>query len=81
MATYLAEGKFYETDWGVLNVSVAGIKLQSKDVFPYLPANAKYVAMPKGFLPLYFLTPLIAPHLIAASLPGLENFSIYLLER
>jgi hypothetical protein len=81
VATYLAEGKFYETDWGVLNVSVAGIKLQSEDVFPYLPANAKYVAMPKGFLPLYFLTPLIAPHLIAANLPGLENFSVYLLER
>jgi hypothetical protein len=81
VATYLAEGKFYETDWGVLNLAVAGQSLHRQDVFRYLPTQAKYLAVPKGFLPLYFLTPLIAPHLIPADLPGLANFSVYLLER
>jgi hypothetical protein len=81
VATYLAEGKFYETDWGVLNLAVAGQSLRREDVFRYLPAQATYLAVPKGFLPLYFLTPLIAPHLIAAQVPGLENFSVYRLER
>lgn len=81
VATYLAEGKFYETDWGVLNLAVAGQQLRREDIFRNLPSGAKYLAVPKGFLPLYFLTPLIAPHLVPANLPGLENFSVYILER
>jgi hypothetical protein len=81
VATYLAEGKFYETDWGILNLAVAGQSLRREDVFRYLPTQAEYLAVPKGFLPLYFLTPLITPHLIAAQVPGLENFSVYRLER
>ena len=81
VATYLAEGKFYETDWGVLNLAVAGQSPKREDVFRYLPSEAKYLAVPKDFLPPYYLFPLITPHLIHAKVAGLENFSVYLLER
>jgi hypothetical protein len=81
VATYLVEGKFYETDWGVLNLAVAGQSPKREDVFRYLPSEAKYLAVPKDFLPPYYLFPLITPHLIHAKVAGLENFSVYLLER
>ncbi len=81
VATYLAEGRLYETDWGVLNLTVAGQALNRQDVLRYLPPDAKYLAVPRGIVQPEYLYPFFSPHRIPAKVPGLENFWVYLLER
>ena len=81
MAVYLAEGKLYETDWGVMNPDLAGHPLSRQDIFRYLPDEARYIASPRDFAWVDHLSPHVAPHYIQVDLPGLEDFSVYRLEK
>jgi hypothetical protein len=81
MAVYLAEGKLYETDWGVMNPDLAGHPLGRQDIFRYLPDGARYIASPRDFAWVDHLSSHVAPHYIQVDLPGLEDFSVYRLER
>jgi hypothetical protein len=81
IGTYLAEHRFYGSDWGVLNLSLAGQPLQRRDLLRYIPAEAKYVALPNSYGLMDYLLPFYAPHRISVQIPGLKNFSVFALER
>jgi hypothetical protein len=81
MAVYLAEGKLYETDWGVMNPDLAGRSPSREEIFRYLPSGARYIASPRDFPGVDHLSPHVAPHYVPVNVPGLEDFWVYRLEK
>ncbi len=83
IAIYLAEHKFYTTEWGVLNLEFARQRFSREEILKFIPANAQYVAIPRDYITddSGAVIPYVAPHQVEASVPSLENFLLYRIER
>jgi hypothetical protein len=81
MAVYFAERKFYETDWGVMIVSIVGRPPSRAEVLQHLPRAARYIALPRDFETAGAVMPFVAPHRQLTSPPQLDRFYVYALER
>jgi hypothetical protein len=81
IGVYLAEKKFYEAEWGVMNLTMSGQPLLREDALRYLPPQAKYFAVPKPFGVPEYLVPFFIPHRIPAHVAGLDNFLVFVIER
>jgi len=80
LSQYLAEGRFYHSDWGVGNYLEARIPLAADAIWKYTPPRALYVAYPSA-APGYYLLPFLAPHRRLHPISELSGFDVYELER
>ena len=84
ISVYLAEHRFYTTEWGVVNLWLAYQQFTPQELLKFAPENARYVAAPRDYNTddQGVLIPYIAPHRLKATVPGLEkNFIVYSIER
>ncbi len=81
IGVYLAERKFYDTDWGVMILQIAGQQLSREEILKYIPEKAQYVALPREFESAGAVMPFVAPHRQIVNVPGLEEFSVFRIER
>jgi hypothetical protein len=83
IGVYLAEHRFYTTEWGVMNLEFAKQQFTRAEILKFIPEKAQYVAMPRDYLvdDPGAVIPYVAPHRLEASVPGLENFVLYRIER
>jgi hypothetical protein len=81
VAVYFAEKKFYEAEWGVMNLTISGQPLERADALRYLPPQAKYLAVAKPYGIPEYLVPFFMPHRIRAHVDGLDNFLVFVIER
>ena len=79
---YLAERRFYTTEWGVMNLQFANQQFTREEILKYIPEQAQYVAIPRDYLidDPDAVIPYVAPHRISAKVAGLENFEVYRIE-
>jgi hypothetical protein len=80
LAEYLAEGRFYHSDWGVGGYLIARIPISADAIWKYIPPRALYVAYP-SLAPGYYLLPFIAPHARLHAISELPGFEVYEIER
>ena len=80
LSEYLAEGRFYHSDWGVGNYLAARIPIPADAIWKYIPPRALYVAYP-SLAPGYYLLPFIAPHGRLHAISELPGFEVYEIER
>ena len=80
LSVYLAEGRFYHSDWGVGDYALAGFPIGAPAVWNNIPAQAAYVAYPI-LAPGDWLLPYIAPHRIVHYIPELPGFEVFEIER
>jgi hypothetical protein len=80
ISEYLAEGRFYHSDWGVGDYLGAGIPVASEAIWKYIPPRALYVAYP-SLAPGYAVLPYIAPHHRPHAISELPGFDVYEIER
>jgi hypothetical protein len=80
VATFLAEGSFYATEWGVMNRVLSGNAPRVTDIWRQVPPMAATVAYPRGFDG-GFLIPFIAPTRIPVRNQALEGFELFRIER
>jgi hypothetical protein len=80
---YLAEHRFYTTEWGVMNLLFAKQEFTRQEILKYIPEKAQYVALPRDYIAddSGAVIPYVAPHRIPANVPGLQNFEVYRIER
>jgi hypothetical protein len=83
IAEYLADRTFYHTYWGVMILVQAHQPLSRAEVLQYIPPRAQYVAVPQFIVDAAYepLLALVAPHRIAASIAGLNDFNVFAIER
>ena len=83
IGVYMAERRFYHTDWGIMIRRQARQDITKKEFFQHIPATARYVAVPGDYGHGHDVAALdyAAPHLKAATVPGLESFAVFVLER
>jgi hypothetical protein len=79
VATFLAEGVFYHSEWGVMNLIASGQPLSRRDVWKYVPRNARAVAYPKGWESDSLLE-FIAPGRIPIADGKLAEFELFRIE-
>jgi hypothetical protein len=80
LTEYLAEGRFYHSDWGVGNYLVARIPLPAEAIWKSVPPQALYVAYP-SLAPGYYLLPFLASHGRTHAISELPGFEVYEIER
>lgn len=80
VATFLAEGTFYDTEWGVMNRVLSGNAPSAADIWRHVPPMATTLAYPRGFGG-GFLVPFIAPTRIPVKNEALEDFELFRIER
>jgi hypothetical protein len=80
---YLAEHRFYTTEWGVMNLLMAKQQFTRQDILKFIPEKAQYVALPRDYIAddPGFVISYVAPHRVPANCPGLESFEVYRIER
>lgn len=80
LSVYLAEGRFYHSDWGLGDYLGAGIPISAVALWRGVPPKAKYVAYP-SLAPGYVLLPYIAPHGRVHNISELPGFEVFEIER
>ncbi len=84
VSVYMAEHRFYTTEWGVVNLWLAYQSFTPREILKFIPEHARYVAMPRDYMEddAGVVIPYVAPHLVQAVVPALEkNFVVYRIER
>jgi hypothetical protein len=84
IGVYFAERKFYHTEWGVMIPVVAGERFTREEIFKYIPENAQYLALPRGYIPDHrgmLGALLVARDAAPVNIAGLEAFDVYPIER
>jgi hypothetical protein len=80
LSEYLAEGRFFHSDWGFGGYVSTGMAIPADAIWKYIPARAVYVAYPSP-APGYSVLPSVAPHRRQHPLPELPGFDVYEIER
>jgi hypothetical protein len=80
LSVYLAEGRFYHSDWGVGNYVLAGVRPTRDRILAYIPSTARYVAYPLS-PPGHYLLPYLAPNRKSHFVPDLPGFEVFEIER
>jgi hypothetical protein len=67
----------------VENLEIAGQQLTREELLKYIPEKARYIATPRDYFledPSH-LIPFVAPHRLFASVPALDGFVVFRIER